>query len=124
LSVNYRGSWIHPGRKTLWAGEWRMEFEKGELWWTSRADLQSDSRDEAWTYDHHAKRSAVTLPTLARTDRAGALDAFVTAISRGSQPESSGKENLGSLALAHAAVESSLKGRIIDVPAVGSPAGT
>ena len=124
LSVNYRGSWIHPGRKTLWAGEWRMEFEKGELWWTSRADLQSDSHDEAWTYDHHAKRSAVTLPTLARTDRAGALDAFVTAISRGSQPESSGKENLGSLALAHAAVESSLKGRIIDVPAVGPPAGT
>jgi predicted dehydrogenase len=119
LSVNYRGSWTHPGRKTLWAGEWRMEFEKGELWWTSRGDLQTDSQDEAWIYDHYAKRSAVTLPDLARTDRAGALDAFATAIAEGAQPESSGKENLGSLALAHAAVESSLKRETVAVATLG-----
>ena len=43
VTVSYRGSWIHPGPKTLWAGEWRMEFENGELWWTSRGDLQSDA---------------------------------------------------------------------------------
>ena len=70
LTVNYRGSWTHPGRKTFWAGEWRMEFEKGELWWTSRDDLSTDTHDEAWIYDHSAKRSAVALPHLQRTDRA------------------------------------------------------
>jgi predicted dehydrogenase len=118
LSVNYRGSWIHPGRKTLWAGEWRMEFEKGELWWTSRGDLQTGSNDEAWVYDHYAKRKAVALPDLKRTDRAGALDAFVTALSEGTQPESSGRENLGSLALAHAAVGSSLHRGLVVVPDV------
>jgi predicted dehydrogenase len=118
LSVNYRGSWVHPGRKTLWAGEWRMEFEEGELWWTSRGDLQTDAEDEAWIYDHHAKRSAVALPRLQRTDRAGALEAFVAALSDGVQPESSGKENLGSLALVHAAVESSLKREVVSVPSV------
>jgi predicted dehydrogenase len=123
LSVNYRGSWIHPGQKTQWAGEWRMEFEKGELWWTSRGDLQTDSNDEAWIYDHNAKRSAVSLPKLAHTDRAGALDAFVTAISEGVQPESSGKENLGSLALAHAAVESSSRRETVDVPTAVSVTG-
>lgn len=109
LTVNYRGSWIHPGRKTPWAGEWRMEFEKGELWWSSRGDLQTAAQDEAWVYDHYAKRTPVVLPHLERTDRAGALDAFVTAVSAGFQPESSGRENLGSLALAYAAVDSSLK---------------
>jgi predicted dehydrogenase len=116
LTVNYRGSWIHPGRKTLWAGEWRMEFERGELWWTSRGDLQTDAHDEAWLYDHYAKRTAVPVPHLQQTDRAGALEAFVTAVPAGVQPESSGRENLGSLALAHAAVDSSLVRELVMVP--------
>jgi predicted dehydrogenase len=118
ITVNYRGSWLHPGPKTLWAGEWRMEFEEGELWWTSRGDLQSDLQDEAWLYDHHAQRSAVALPHLKHVDRAGALDAFVTAVSNGTEPESSGRENLGSLAFAYAAVESSLAREPVTVPHV------
>ena len=93
---------------------------KGELWWTSRGDLHTDVDDEAWLYDHHAKRSAVPLPQLQRTDRAGALEAFVTAVSAGVQPESSGRENLGSLALAHAAVDSSLKREPVAVPSITS----
>ena len=51
-------------------------------------------------------------------DRAGALDAFVTALSEGVQPESTGRENLGSLALAHAALDSSLKREPVAVPTV------
>ena len=118
VTVSYRGSWVHPGPKTLWAGEWRMEFENGELWWTSRGDLQSELQDEAWLYDHYAQRSAVALPHLQRVDRAGALDAFVTAVSNGTEPESSGRENLGSLAFAHAAVESSLARAPVAIPNV------
>lgn len=121
LAVNYRGSWIHPGPKTLWAGEWRMEFEKGELWWTSRGDMQVSSDDKAWTFDHYGKRNGVALPDVKLTDRAGALDAFVTAIAEGVQPESSGRENLGSLALAHAAVRSSLRGGTVVVPETSYP---
>ena len=121
LTVNYRGSWIHPGPATLWAGEWRMEFEKGELWWTSRGDLQSALQDEAWIYDHKAKRRAVALPHLARVDRAGALEAFVTAVSDGTEPESTGRENLGSLTLAYAAVASSRGRKPVPVPIVSPP---
>ncbi len=109
VTVNYRGSWIHPGPETLWAGEWRMEFEKGEVWWTSRGDFSSDLQDQVWIYDRAAERRSVALPQLARTDRAGALEAFVTAVDNGTEPESSGRENLGSLALAHTAIESSIR---------------
>lgn len=81
-------------------------------------DLQSELQDEAWLYDHYAQRSAVALPHLQRVDRAGALDAFVTAVSNGTEPESSGRENLGSLAFAHAAVESSLARAPVAIPNV------
>ena len=116
LTVDYRGSWAHPGPVTLWAGEWLMEFEKGELWWTSRGDLQSELQDKVWLYDHDANRRAVVLPHLQRIDRAGALEAFAKAISDGTTPESSGRENLGSLSLAHAAVQSSARREPVAVP--------
>src|SRR5262249_49776217 len=109
ITVNYRGSWVHPGKMTRWAGEWRMEYERGEVWGTSRGDLHTEDDDEVWLYARDTTPKAPVLPTLARVDRAGALDAFVTALSEGVQPESSGKENLGSLVLAHAAVESAAK---------------
>ena len=118
LTVNYRGSWVHPGPATLWAGEWRMEFEEGEVWWTSRGDLQSDREDKASLYDHAANRRALALPHLPRIDRAGALDAFVKAVRDGTEPESSGRENLGSLSLAHAAVESSIRQELVTVPVI------
>jgi predicted dehydrogenase len=120
MTVNYRGSWLHPGQKTPWAGEWRMEFDNGELWWTSRGDLHTGAEDRASLFDHYATRTPVTLPHLRFVDRAGALDAFVTALSEGVQPESTGRENLGSLALAHAALDSSLKREPVTVPAVTS----
>jgi predicted dehydrogenase len=120
LTVNYRGSWAHPGPITLWAGEWRMEFEKGEVWWTSRGDFQTALEDRASLYSHDASCRDLVLPQLKRIDRAGALDAFVKAVSAGTEPESSGRENLGSLSLAHAAVESSLRRELVSVPLIAA----
>ncbi len=97
-----------------------MEFEKGDLWWTSRGDLQSELQDKVWLYDQDANRRAVGLPHLQRTDRAGALEAFAKAVSDGTTPESSGRENLGSLSLAHAAVQSSSRREPVAVTATSS----
>ena len=38
VAVSYRGSWISAGPETAWAGEWSMEFERGQLFWTSRGE--------------------------------------------------------------------------------------
>jgi predicted dehydrogenase len=122
VTVSYRGSWLVPDRPTPWAGEWRMELEHGELWWTSRADLQSPSADAAFVYDHAAKRTRLVLPQLALLDRAGALDAFAAAVRAGSEPESSGRENIGSLALTHAAIESARRGERVSLDQMATPA--
>ena len=107
---DYRGSWLHPGPKTLWAGEWRMEFEKVSSGGPAEAISSPSGRTKPGCTTTMPSALAVDLPHLQRVDRAGALDAFVTARVKGTEPESSGRENIGSLVLAHAAVESSCPG--------------
>jgi predicted dehydrogenase len=110
LSVSYRGSWVCPDRRTLWAGEWRMEFEQGEVWWTSRGDQSTGLEDAVWAFDHHAERRDLALPEVPLVDRAGSLEAFVAALAEGRVPETSGRDNLKSLALTYGAVESARRG--------------
>ena len=101
--VSYRGSWVSPGPKTCWSGEWHMECSGGEIVWTSRDETAADRV----TIRPLGKRArSVTLPALAVTDRRGSLEAFVQAVETGQEPESSGRDNLHSLALMYAAVES------------------
>jgi len=101
--VSYRGSWVSPGTKTCWSGEWHMECTRGEIIWTSRDDTASDHV----TIRPLGKRARqVKLPALALTDRHGSLHAFVQAVQTGQEPECSGRDNLNSLALMYAAVES------------------
>ncbi len=115
--VSYRGSWVSPGPATPWAGEWRIECERGEIAWTSREgrDTSSD-RVAVRKLGKSARR--VQLPDLPAIDRAGALAAFVQAIETGEQPESSGRDNLGSVAFMHAMIESANAGLAVPVPQV------
>jgi len=50
-----------------------------------------------------------------RLDRAGALAEFAAAVREGRSPASSGRENLGSLALALAARRSAQEGRPVEL---------
>jgi predicted dehydrogenase len=113
--VSYRGSWISAGPATPWAGEWHMECEGGEIVWTSRADIGiSDatglSAERVVVRPLGKRPRPVELPTLAHFDRAGALHAFAQAIQTGQEPETSGRANLGSLALMLATIEASKSG--------------
>jgi predicted dehydrogenase len=107
--VSYRGTWLSRGEDTPWAGEWRMELERGELRWTSRGkdvDERVEIRPEG------AAPRAVPLPTLAHIGRRGTLHEFATAVAEGRTPDSSGRENLGTLALIEAAVASADAGGV------------
>jgi len=118
VAVSYRGSWLYPERTTPWAGEWRMEFEEGELWWSSRSDRHDQrqaAEDQVWHYTHDGKRTGVELPRLEFVDRAGVLAAFAESVMTGTEPESSGGDNLGSLSLAYAAVASAANGELVEL---------
>jgi len=101
--VSYRGSWVSPGPKTCWSGEWHVECARGEIVWTSRDDTASDQV----TIRPLGKRARrVKLPLMALTDRRGSLQTFVQSVRTGQEPKCSGRDNLHSLALMCAAVES------------------
>jgi predicted dehydrogenase len=115
VTLSYRGSWVSHGDPTPWAGMWRMDFADGEIAWTSRGDGKDGWKsDEVWIR-RGRQRTKLVLPRVERTDRAGTLTEFVTAITEGRQPDNSGRDNLSTLALTYAAVESASTGNPIKV---------
>lgn len=106
VHVSYRGTWVTWAANTSWAGEWRMTFERGEVWWTSRDLPGSEDGERVVIRGAGGVERRLPLPVLPLVDQAGSLAELVAAVRAGRQPESSGRENLGSLALALAAVES------------------
>jgi predicted dehydrogenase len=104
--VSWRGSWVSPGPTTNWAGEWKVEFEKGEVIWTARGDGGDQSLDSVLIRPDGGKEQKLTLAPLPQYGRRGSLAAFAKAIADGVEPENSAKNNLLSLATAYGAVES------------------
>lgn len=121
LVVSYRGSWASSGPVTPWAGEWRMDAERGEIRWTSRDEPTPDyvAVRDLGTSSPAPRR--LPLPEVPRLDRAGALAEFAAALREGRSPASSGRENLGSLALALAARRSAREGRPVELSELLSP---
>jgi len=105
VQVSYRGSWISAGPITPWAGEWAMEFEGGQVAWTSRGD-RGILNDRVVVRPRRGRPRVVALPSLDRVDRAGTLTEFATALREDREPETSGRDNLRTLAFTFAAIES------------------
>jgi predicted dehydrogenase len=115
--ASYRGSWLGRGVDTAWAGEWRMTFEQGEVWWTSRGGVMSPAADRVLVRTAEGEERELALPTVRLVDWAGSLAELAGALRDGREPESSGRENLGTLALTLAAVESAERAAPVAVPA-------
>ena len=104
--VSYRGNWVSTGPQTNWAGEWHMECEQGELVWTSRGALP----ESVMLYPRGEPVQHIALPKVPQNDRHGSLVAFVKAVRTGQEPESSGRDNIKTLALMLACVEAASSG--------------
>lgn len=113
IPASYRGSWVSQGRQTPWGGEWRLEGDDGALEWASRRDRGAPDTLRLLTAAGAAR--PVALPKLPAVDRAGTLAAFVEAVRSGSEPETSGRRNLPTLALSIAAIRSATERRRVAI---------
>ena len=112
-AVTYTGDWATHGSPTSWNGEWTVVGERGRLTWRGG---ESDALAGEVTVERWGEAPAVMpLPDLPRVDRAGSLAAFQEAVETGREPETSGRDNIRSLATVLAMVDSIERGTVAQV---------
>jgi predicted dehydrogenase len=125
---NYRGSWCAEGFPTTWEADWRIVGTRGTVRWDGgdhpRASLVrvagrgvSDGDPDAF----HATVTELELPAVGGNARvgghAGAITDFVEALREGRAPETVSSDNLRSLEMVFAAIQSAESGQPVTIGA-------
>lgn len=114
----YRGSWCADGFRSSWEAGWRIAGERGTLVWDGfeglRAEVVRPVREGLFD-----RVEPVAVPPLDPSDRIGGhlgvIQDFVRAIESGGEPETRGTDNIKSLGMVFAAIESAETGSRIDI---------
>lgn len=108
IVFNYRGNWSAEGANTSWESAWRIIGTKGTLTW------DGDERFEAHVVSGDSgffrALAPIDIPEPADIDQthghASVLAEFLGAIEQGRPPETASNDNIKSLAMVFAAIES------------------
>ena len=115
----HRGTGCSNGKKTSWSGDWRIEGPRGSITW-------EDGRVFV-TQDHRVaspRRREIAPDGSGPEGQAAVLAEFVAALRAGREPECSGRDNLATVAMTFAAVESARLGRRVEIGrSLGQPPG-
>ena len=128
VHVNYTGSFSAPGQDTGWNGRWVITGEKGSLVWNPRdewgpirilrqhADLALyGGQQHFFTPLPEPWGDPIWADSIGATGHQYDLYHWRACIESGLEPETSGRDNLHTLALALAAVESAETGRFVEI---------
>jgi predicted dehydrogenase len=110
---SYRGSWAAEGCPTSWETEWRVDGDLGTAIWDGTGIPSSETAVEPadadalfWPVDR-----ADWAPTFTgREGHAGCIDALFAAVEQGVKPETDCTDNVKSLVMVLAALESARRG--------------
>ncbi len=111
--VSYRGSWMSSDTPTPWAGEWKLECEDGLIEFTSRQGGRFGTQGDKVTV--RSRTGAIApeplphMPVWGRS--AGVLD-LVRWVETGEPSQNAAENNLGSLAIVQAAIQSLESGAV------------
>jgi predicted dehydrogenase len=113
LKVIYDGSWVARGRETTWDGDWRVECPQAVL------ELRGEEV-HITPADHPEQDGTIFLQKMPCEGQDFSLLEFQQAVMEGRQPETSGRDNLGSLAMVFAATESARRGEPVRIDEIVS----
>jgi len=108
VTFTYRGSWAAEGAQTSWESGWRIIGTHGTLLWdgAERFEAHVIDGDEGF----HRPLAAIEVPPPddpAQTHgHASVIAEFIDSIETGRRPETAGSDNIKSLAMVFAAIES------------------
>ena len=122
VHVTYDANWVARGQETGWNGDWRIECSEGAIWVTEEdgqmvveADPGSGRATGKKKLRVRTKAGPVKLARLRTTDQEYSLVEMVNAIAGRRQPETSGKDNLKSIAMVFAAIDSIKRARPVEI---------
>ena len=117
LRYTYRGSWCSEGKNTSWEGEWRAVGAQGTALWDGAGTLSADVVTKPGGFFSETEPRSVALPADVPGGIAGSLRDFLNALQTGATPMGECHDNIKSLAMVFAAIESSAAGRRVPVRA-------
>jgi predicted dehydrogenase len=98
----YSGSWVSQGWQTTWDGDWRIQGSEGEIHWADNRVLLSPKSVFTSVFVPGARESGgqlgFDLLPMAAEDRLATLAAFHHSVLQDETPETSGSDNLRTLA--------------------------
>ncbi len=115
LRYTYRGSWCGEGRHTSWEGEWRAVGPHGTATWDGEGTPNAETvvAHDGFMSTMESRQGSVEedMPS----GIAGSLHDFVRALHTGATPMGECHDNIKSLAMVFAAIESAATGRRVPV---------
>jgi predicted dehydrogenase len=117
LRFTYRGSWCSEGQPTSWEAAWRAVGSNGTATWDGHAAPVADVVVGQDGFLRQTEARHGTLDTVMATGIAGSLQEFLHALRTGTTPMSECHDNIKSLAMVFAAIESATTGQrvVIDL---------
>lgn len=115
----YRGSWCAEGLNTSWDTQWRIVGTRGSVAWDGEEGFRAEVVAAGGGFRSELREVEVPAEPLdgRRDGHTGLLREFVHCIRTGETPETAAADNLRSLAMVLAAIESAESGRRVPVPA-------
>lgn len=112
----YRGSWCAEGGRTSWDSSWRIIGTRGTLLWDGEEGFTAEvvAGDEGFFRPLEAIAVAEADPAETEGHKS-VLNAFISALEEGRAPETVGADNIHSLGMVFAAIESARQGRRIEI---------
>ena len=115
LHYAYRGSWCAEGRHTSWDGDWRAVGPHGTATWDGHGAPTAEVAVEQGGFHAKLEERAALVEADVPRGIAGSLRDFLHALDTGSTPMGECHDNIQSLAMVFAAIESAATGRRVAV---------
>ena len=118
LVFTYCGSWCAEGCGTSWEGDWRIVGTKGSMLYAGGAEPTAELVTGQPKFIRDRKPLTLPAARLKHPTMHGALREMLAFLRTGKQPQTECHDNIQSLAMVFAAIDSSRKGRKVPVKAL------
>lgn len=112
LIFTYRGSWCAEGLNTSWECEWRAQGEKGAVTWDGNETIRGEVESIHEGFFHEKRTiESFKVEELIYSNHSGVIAEFRDFLVHKTIPQTVCTDNIKSLAMVHAAIESAESGK-------------